>query len=142
MTTILLTTIGTAMLLISSAARLLTDMTHLVNAAKSLCASLRRSKQDAQGSRTPAEKKRIPQRTPSARSITLRDQRRSPVSTQYPPFGVAARLHAVTSIARGAICAQRAEAFTIVGEADSACLTNDKDELTIPAIGSDIQNSA
>jgi len=49
-TTILVTTIATATFLISSATRLLTDTTRLVRAAKSLCASLRRSKQNAQDS--------------------------------------------------------------------------------------------
>lgn len=62
MTTILVTTIATATLLISSAARLLTDMTQLVRAAKSLCASLRCSKQNAQGPRAPAENESITQR--------------------------------------------------------------------------------
>ncbi len=55
MTTILVTTIATATLLISSATRLLTDMTQLVRATKSLCASLRRSKKNAQALGASAE---------------------------------------------------------------------------------------
>jgi hypothetical protein len=56
MITILLTTIATATLLIDSAERLLADLTHLVCAAKSLLASLRRSKQNTQVQETSAEK--------------------------------------------------------------------------------------
>ena len=72
MITILLTTIATATLLIDSAERLLADLTHLVCAAKSLLASLRRSKQNTQVQETSAKKseshgwKRIRTKRPSS----------------------------------------------------------------------------
>ena len=63
--TMILLTIGTATLLISSVARLLTDMTQLVSAVKSLRASLCRSKQNAQAPEKSAKGEQIAHRTPA-----------------------------------------------------------------------------